>query len=249
MKLLSLNLRHDVDHWPERSKLIIEELIEQQPDIIAFQEVALSIKQAHWIAKHLNAAVPHTPYEIRVEKKGGWRAKEGIGILSRPRIVEHHRIMLPEGRRVAQHVRVKVDGKPVDLINTHLHHLPDNNESVRLKQIKVLLKWMFAKHHNRHWILVGDFNASPDSQTVAEVRKHLASAYAALHGAEPEFTSLTPLIKGLDYTSKTLDYIFYDPSGFRMNEVRLVFTEPHPEDRRLYPSDHYGLLADFNTLP
>ncbi len=248
MRLLSLNLRHDVDRWSERSRLIIKELIEEQPDIIAFQEVALPIKQAHWIADQLNAAVPHAPYHIRVAKKSGWRAKEGIGVLSRLPIKEHHRIALPEGRRIAQHIRVVLDGKPIDLINTHLHHLPDGEETTRLKQIKVLLQWMFGKHKNRCWILVGDFNASPDSQTIAEVRKRLASAYSELHGTEPEFTSLTPLIKGLDYTSKTLDYIFYDSSAFRMNDVRLVFTEPHPEDQRLYPSDHYGLLADFDIL-
>lgn len=248
VKLLSLNLRHDVDHWSKRSKLIVKELIEEQPDIIAFQEVALPIKQAHWIASQLSAALPHAPYQIRVVKKSGWRAKEGIGILSRLSVKEHHRIALPEGQRVAQHIRVNVDGKPIDLINTHLHHLPDGNESIRLKQIKVLLKWMFDKHHNRCWILVGDFNASPDSQTVAEVRKRLSSAYFAQHGTEPDFTSLTPLIKGVDYVAKTLDYIFFDPSAFRMNDVRLVFTEPHPEDARLYPSDHYGLLTEFDLL-
>ncbi len=252
MKLVSFNLRHNVDRWPERSKLILEELIEEQPDIIAFQEVALPIKQAHWIAHQLNAATAHVPYQVKVAKKGGWRAKEGIGMLSRLHMEEHHRIALPKGHRVAQHIRVKVDDKPIDLLNTHLHHLPEGNESVRLKQIKVLLKWMFVfdkPKTRRSWILMGDFNTPPESQTVAEVKKYLTSAYVALHGAEPEFTSLTPLIKGLDnYTPKTLDYIFYDPAAFRMNDVRLVFTQPHPEDVRLYPSDHYGLLVEFDVL-
>src|SRR5260370_8500782 len=55
MKLLTLNLRHDEDRWPERSELVLEELVREHPDVIAFQEVALHIDQAHFIADKLNA--------------------------------------------------------------------------------------------------------------------------------------------------------------------------------------------------
>jgi endonuclease/exonuclease/phosphatase family metal-dependent hydrolase len=251
MKLLTLNLRHNEDRWSERSELILEELMRERPDVIAFQEVALHINQAHFIADKLSANSPKGPYHVLLECKGGPQPEEGIAFLTRMKVVEHARIELSEGDRVAHFIRVEEDGEAYDIVNTHLHHLPKDDESIRLKQIRVLLDWMFQRaNQKRRWLLVGDLNAKPHSSTVNEVKKRLKSAFLSVHGVEPDFTFPTPLVSGTGewYQPRTLDYIFFDPSAFRIEEAYLAFTRPHPQDERLFPSDHYGLAAKLFRL-
>jgi endonuclease/exonuclease/phosphatase family metal-dependent hydrolase len=251
MKLLTLNLRHDEDRWPERSQLILEELTSERPDVIAFQEVALHINQAHFIADKLNATLSKEPYYVFLECKGGLQPKEGIAFLTRMKVVEHARIELPEGDRVAQFIRVEEDGETYDIVNTHLHHLPKDDEYIRLKQIRILLGWMYMETNQKcRWLLAGDFNAKPNSSTVNEVKKRLKSAFHSVHGVEPDFTFPTPLVSGTGewYQPRTLDYIFFDPSAFRIEEAYLTFTRPHPQDERLFPSDHFGLVAKLFRL-
>ena len=249
MKLMTLNLRHDANRWPERAGLIVEELMREQPDVIALQEVALSIEQAHFIARQLALCLPGQQYSVLVEPKRGLLPKEGIAFLSRLPVVEHARIDLPEGKRVAQYMRVEQDGQPYDIVNLHLHHRPHDNESVRLPQIQHVLGWMYTGRQPmlRRWIVAGDFNAAPGSAPIASLRKHLESAYAAVHGREPEYTAPTPL-RTEEYGEawvSTIDYIFFDPAALRVETARLAFNQPDPDDETLYPSDHFGLVAEF----
>jgi endonuclease/exonuclease/phosphatase family metal-dependent hydrolase len=250
MKILTLNLRHDSSRWPERAPLIVDELAREAPDVIALQEVALSIKQAHFLVDQLHARLPQSQYWVHVAKKQGWwpNPKEGIGFLSGLPVIEHKRLKLPGGERVAQRIRVEFQGQPLDIVNTHLHHRPHDRETTRLPQAKHLLKWMFDNAPpDRRWILVGDLNATPDSSTIAKIAERLTSAYAAVHGTEPDFTAPTPLV-AVSSGPKTIDYIFFDPARLRVEEVRLIGTQPHPDDPTLYASDHFGLVATLSII-
>jgi len=87
----------------------------------------------------------------------------------------------------------------------------------------------------------------PDARQITH-RVPLASAYAAIQGAEPEFTNYTRTFRG------TLDYIWFDQSTLRCAAVAPVppveqLTRagpalPNPQ----YPSDHVILVADFLLL-
>jgi endonuclease/exonuclease/phosphatase family metal-dependent hydrolase len=246
MKIVTLNLRHDADRWEERFPLVVEELRKEAPDVVAFQEVALGINQAQLIAEKLNEHVAREPYSVFVEAKGGQEQNEGIAVLTRLPVIDHHRLDLPEGNRVAQRVRVMDKKQPVDIVNTHLHHLPPDDESIRLPQITTLLDWMFGSMEKQPGrILVGDLNAVSESETIAQVRRRMASAYSALHPSEPSYTFPTPLVAGEGkwYTPRTLDYIFFEPALFQVQDARLIFKQPHPHDSTLLPSDHYGLAT------
>ena len=247
VKLLTLNLRHDADRWPERLPLIIDQVRKENPEVIAFQEVALAIDQANIIASELNRADSGQIYQVLVEPKYGPEPKEGIAFLSRLKVVKHQRIDLPgEGDRVAQYIRVSKDSQLFDIVNTHLHHKPKDLETIRLEQVKRILNWMFDRQTGEfHWLLVGDLNATPSSETIKEVMKKLASAYSAVNNVEPDFTFPTPLVSEPTdwHVPRTIDYVFFDASIFQASEARLVFTESHREDSTLYPSDHFGLVV------
>lgn len=248
MKILTLNLRHNQDRWEERLPLAVNALHSQQADVIGLQEVWLSFQQAHLIAERLNARTPNLPYSVFIQPKWGENPVEGIGILSRLPVVEHKRLELPEGERVAQSICVEVGGKRVDIANTHLHHRPENDEVIRLPQMETLLKWMFEQG-SRRWILTGDMNALPPSSTIQQAKKRLVSAYEAVHGREPTRTFPTPLVS-YDFTGPfiTIDYIFFDSAGLRAKSAQVIANQPHPDDAHLYPSDHYGLAAEFEII-
>jgi hypothetical protein len=43
----------------------------------------------------------------------------------------------------------------------------------------------------------------------------------------------------------TIDYIFFTPQTLKVQSAAVVADNVHPDDAQLCPSDHYGLLAQF----
>lgn len=247
MKIVTLNLRHNQDRWDERFPLVVEALYQEQADLIGLQEVWMPIQQAHLIANELNALAPDQPYQVMVEPKRGAESVEGIGILSRLPVLEQERLELPEGERVAQRVLVEVEGQQVSFANTHLHHRPIGDECIRLPQMRTLLAWMFSRTPVR-WILTGDMNALPESSTIAAAGERLQSAYFVVHGEHP-ITFPTPLVYATTPEWKAcIDHIFFDPRTLRASDARILGNQSHPDDATLYPSDHYGLVAEFEFI-
>ena len=246
MKILTLNLRHDADRWDNRFPLVISEILKTDPDIIAFQEVSLLIKQATLIVKEL-IMITGDHYKLFLASKWGAFPDEGIAFVTKLKVIEHQILNLPIGGRVAQCIRIRESGCLIDIVNTHLHHLPQNNELFRMEQTKYLLNWIFErKNQVSGTILVGDFNATPSSTTINIIKQKLISAFYAVHGEEPTLTFPTPLVDqgGVWHSARTIDYIFCTPTSFVMHDVQLAFTHAHTEDKSLFPSDHYGLFAE-----
>ena len=247
MKIATLNLRHNQDRWDERYPLVVDCLHRSQADVIGMQEVYIPIRQAHLIADSLNAMTSDQPYNVWMEPKWGTEAEiEGIAILSRLPVLEHERLELPEGERVAQRVVVEVDGVRVNIANTHLHHRPMEDESIRLPQMRALLDWMFSRALNR-WLLTGDMNALPESSTIAAANERLQSAYFSLHGEHP-ITFPAPLAYATrgDFRA-CIDHIFFD-SALRVTSARIIGDETPPDDPTLSASDHLGLAAEVDVL-
>lgn len=244
-KLLTLNLRHNADRWLERRPLVAAALAAHDADVIAFQEVWLPIQQADLLAADLAALTKSPTYAIRVQPKSGAEFdREGIALLSRLPVLESSSLELPVGNRVAQRVRVLKDGHAFDVVNTHLHHEPVFDESIREPQMRALLDWLNVSP-DRNWLVCGDFNAQPQSSTVQRIAARFRSAYATLHGADP-LTFPTPLVD-YDYPPVALDYIFFDPARLTPTAAEVVAAQPAAHDARLYPSDHFGLTATFTT--
>ena len=241
MKIATLNLRHNNDRWDERFPLVVDALHGTDADVIGLQEVWLPIQQAHLIAHDLNQRTPNRPYSVHVEPKWGDNPVESIGILSRLPVLDSARLDLPIEPRVAQRITVEIDGQSAHIANTHLHHRP-RDESVRLPQMRAALDWMFA-HSAGRWLLMGDMNAIPESATIQAATERLKSAHFELHHAEP-ITFPTPLVTLENYPPVCIDYIFYDANTIDVKSVHVFANQCHADDATLYPSDHYGLVAE-----
>ena len=83
--MATLNVRNRADRWRERAPLLVEQLVELDPDLISVQEVRRIPDQARWIAREASRARPDgPPWEVRKAfKTGPKRLWEGVAVLSR----------------------------------------------------------------------------------------------------------------------------------------------------------------------
>ncbi len=240
LRIATLNLRGTANRWDERFPLVIDTLLETNADVIALQEVRIKYEQHQVIADALNEK-SNQPYQALLCED--WYEPHILAnaFLARIPVIEHERIELPEGFRTAQRILIEMNLQQVNIINTHLHHKPYRDECIRLEQMGCILNWMDAQ--GKRFILVGDMNARPDSETVKLAKNSLHSAYETIHGTEPEVTFPTPLRADENLTPRAIDYIFYDEQ-FTVNDCHLIGTTPAANDETLYCSDHFGLFAE-----
>lgn len=263
--LVTINILNDMSLWGKRRYLLIDQLAEINPDIIALQEVSLkgSSSNAHWLTEALNSRIAEVEdhYDTFLCPKTGNKGHlEGIATLSRFPVKRHEILDLLTQNRVAQLLELRLNGTVVTFVNGHFFWGPeDSNE--RKDQIELMLDWLDTQPAEIPVIVVGDFNGLPDSPPIDLMRQYFDSAHRAVHGIEPEYTCPTPLpnsarVKlrnlvgwGLGKRVKpdpnwkgTLDYIFVDPRLHTLN-CKLVLDKPSESDLRIYPSDHFGIYA------
>jgi endonuclease/exonuclease/phosphatase family metal-dependent hydrolase len=104
-------------------------------------------------------------------------------------------------------------------------------------------------------VLMGDFNAVEESEAIAALTRK-AGFIDAFRTANPSQPGLT-VWQRMDETAPTVrrrvDYLFVVPGETAKGRVlssRLVLDAPRtlPDGRTLWPSDHYGVMADLDVL-
>ncbi len=265
ISIVTINILVNLSLWKKRRTLLVDQLADLNPDIIALQEVSLKgkISTAHWIAAELNqqASEKDGDYQVYLCPKTGQQATlEGIAFLSRLPAKRHETIDLQTQNRVAQLLELKLDEGNLFLVNSHF-----NLRLVKLKsqkeQIERLLNFLDTQPAEVPVIVVGDFNSKPDMSSVDLMRRYFDSAHRAVHGKEPEYTWPTLLpdskldeirrnllehigkVSDLEQPDKgTVDYIFVDPRLTTL-ECQVVLDKPDQANPLIYPSDHLGIYA------
>lgn len=134
-------------------------------------------------------------------------------------------------------------------VNCHLHSLLED-DYLRKTQAEMMLFWLdqVVNFERDLVIIVGDFNAKPDSTTYkAFLDAGYTSSYAHIHGKEPDRTFPTGLIAEFMDTDPegTFDYIFAKGHGFEIKDAKLMSDLPHDTDKTIFGSDHMAIVADF----
>lgn len=260
VKVLSINILNDLRWWQQRRNLLVDGIAEWQPDLVALQEVSLPLDNAAWLADKLGFE-----YRYLSTKTPPKDHKEAIVILSRFPIQHQQTLDLETQNRVAQLIRIELDGKSLVLVNGHFYFFWPGIPPERLAQIELLQSWLFDISSKMAVLVCGDFNAVPDSPSMQRMYKHYQSAFAAYHGHEPEYTVPTPLmrmskIETMKYYLRnsitnrnfkpwkgTLDYIFTNDK-IEVIKCEVVLDQPAADNRHLFPSDHFGLAAELELL-
>lgn len=251
-----------------RMELIYRGLRALRPDIVGLQEVCTlegggAANQAEMLAERLGLG-----YRWAWERaKGlGGELGEGLAILSRHRIRAQAAQPLPtaEGSRIVMMVELELPNGAIRCFNTHLDYHPSHGPQ-RERQVLRLDEIIRSYSDDVPAIVMGDFNATPDHDeirflrgrhTIEGRRAHYHDTYARARTLEDPSgmtwarrNSFTRRWWWLE-ADRRIDYIFLtsiSPEGLgEVRSCRVVLDQP--DDEGLYPSDHFGVLAEIWLL-
>jgi endonuclease/exonuclease/phosphatase family metal-dependent hydrolase len=208
-----------------------------EPDIVALQEVRVgrtrtgAIDQAAAVAGRLGMTLHFQP-TIRV-----FGEQFGIAILTRheSRVVRSGRLpSLSNGpsleKRSALWVSVEIQGQVLNVVNAHL----SLRSRERLHQAEALVggDWLGHPECLEPAVLLGDFNAPPQSRSYRLFASRLRDAQLSNPNGEPQATFHTraPVLR--------LDHVFVTPS------VEVVAAAPVRTPLARVASDHFPLMAE-----
>jgi endonuclease/exonuclease/phosphatase family metal-dependent hydrolase len=249
IQVATLNLRNRQDRWLSRRKLVVAELLDTKPDLVSLQEVYLPIGQARWLRNQINSRTSgHSsgPYHLVQKRRQNFIRGyfEGIAILSKLPVLAHDSIDLGYGGRIALRVNVELPSRQtLDFVAVHFHHKAEDREA-RLEQAMRLTGWLQDQNPAPIQIIAGDFNETPDGPAIQHLKSSYRSAFVEARGYDPVATFPTALVSLSNDWSGCLDYIFVSNSAGRITDAKIFCRKPAPEDPKLYPSDHVGLLAN-----
>lgn len=210
---------HDGDHIEDIAKVIRE----TKPDIVGLQEVHRGTWQArfHDQVKELQARTGLNAYFGRSFGKpdGGF----GNAILTRGTFVYAEVHPLPsfgEPRSMIESL-IRIDGTLINVYVTHLTSWGDFKAESRDEELVCLSKAVRTSKYP--YLLMGDFNAPPQSKEIQHFRKINAAQICG-----EELGPTHPL------TDKRLDYIWAD-YGWDVRSSRVL---------AIGPSDHYPVIAE-----
>jgi endonuclease/exonuclease/phosphatase family metal-dependent hydrolase len=212
------------------------------PDIIALQEIDLGRRrsraedQADLIANQLGLNKVFCPTITHGEEHYGHALLTPwpVEVIKRARLpADPHK--LSREPRAALWARVMIDGRPVNVITTHL----GLGLAERAAQVRELMgpEWIGAIPEGEPAILCGDFNLPPGNASYRRIVAKLRDVQVVTPGHQilRTFSSIRPFIR--------IDHIFLTPQ-FEAKAVMVPRT-----DLTRVSSDHLPLLADLQLAP
>jgi len=198
LTLLTYNLHQS---FGMDNKLDMEEIAstiaQADPDIIGLQEAdagrvpSLSVDQVMWLSRRLNMYSAYGP---------SWGSTYGVAVLSKYPISRQKVYLLAsaEQQRSCLETRIDVGEQSLTFFSVHL----GLNRQERERQLDELL--LYTAEAEAPKVLVGDFNAHPDSHEIGRVVEQFQDSFAAA-GSGLGYTSPA------DAPQETIDYIFVSP--------------------------------------
>ena len=265
LSVLTLNLWHDAGPWERRRARIASWIERLDPDLIGFQEV-LSGPGYDQVADILAGRDYHSAFLRASDFWGEADADFGNAVVSRWPIAERMERALPDRgdgeTRSALGVRIDAPLGPLSFWCTHLHWRLHHGNT-RQRQVAALASDVLA-HRPRDGfppIVVGDFNADPDSDEIRFMTgRHAIEGQSVLFydswevaGAEGRgctWSNRNDYARASLEPDRRIDYIFVGyplPNGLGQIESCRVVCDDAVDG--VWPTDHFGLYALFRDEP
>lgn len=268
LRLMTLNLWHDAGRWPEREKCIREWIDRLEPDVIGFQE-ALRVPYLDQVPQLLGDRGYHVDF---VGISNFWREGResevglvGNALASRWPIVDREELRLPDAgdgeQRAALSVTLDSPCGPLGVTVTHLNWKLDHGH-VRERQVVALCDLALRRRPERGFppILLGDFNAEPDSAEVRYVtgrqsRESRSVCFldawerAGTGGDGITWSNRNPWARLECEPDRRIDYVFVGLPHPRDGRGELIECRVVCDTERdgVWPSDHLGVYAELRT--
>ena len=268
VRFVSINILHggvlsgwkrDDQHLEARLDLLTDELRGLSPDVIAVQEASRGWGRGD-VAGRLAARLGmHHAYVSGAFRffGFGWvhwfvshvmNFEEGPAVLSRFPIVRREAFALPAcGRRFEPRVLLRTEleapSGPLTVFSTHTSGDPCHSRGV----VELVREHRGAGPA----VVMGDFNAVESSEAIQALTGPggFVDAFRAVRPDDPGPTVWQPVTDPVRRARRRVDYVFLAPgeaSRSRPVDSRVVIDVPGrlADGTVLWPSDHYGVLAD-----
>lgn len=247
MSMVTFNLHHDRENWPARRKVILRELQALRPDAIALQEVIQKPNvrnQAAWLARRLGY-----DYQFVSTDPPGRFKRYGNALLTRRKVLARNdHLLAPRGDyRTVAHLRIDVDGRPVNVYATHLNERSDETGSrIRAEQVADLLTFIAGTAGDAPVVIAGDFNALVDAGDLSALRNQYGDSFGSVH-VNNELAQVSTLNRHYYQAPSRIDHIFFQQDRLLAREAKILFDQPYAEGR--WASDHYGVWTRLQFAP
>ena len=269
LSVLSLNLWHDAGPYARRVERLREWIDRLDPDLIGFQEVLCGPD-----GDQAASLLADRGYQLEfVGASPFWREGEedhkrefGNTVASRWPIRERTELRLPDSgdgeTRAALSVTVDAPFGPVGFTSTHLNW-KFNHGAIREKQVAAVCDLALQNRPRKGFppILVGDFNAEPES---AEIR--YVTGLQSLEGRSVCFLDAWRMAGdgGPGHTwanvnayarealepDRRIDYIFVGfPKTTGEGQLLSCRVVCNDEKAGVWPTDHWGVYAELRSDP
>jgi endonuclease/exonuclease/phosphatase family metal-dependent hydrolase len=251
-------------HLEARLDLVSEALRALAPDVVALQEASWSRDRgevASRLAGRLGLNHVYAPASMRLFETG-WLNRfaaafmdfsEGPAILSRFPIVRWEAHKLPRcGRsldpRVMLFAELATPGGLLPVFSTHI--------SGHVCHAAALATLVRERRGDLPGVLMGDLNAVEWSAAIRGLvgEAGLFDSFRVGNPDAPGFTVWQPVTVPERRAFRRVDYVFLAPGHLFPGTVRasrVVVDAPGrlPDGTALWPSDHYGVMADLTVFP
>lgn len=260
LRVATLNIWNRLGPWEERLVAIRKEVERIQPDILGLQEVLVlpehDFDQAKLIADGFGY---HTAFGRSPDA-----ASYGMGnaIVSRWPIVRTITFALPgtDEHRCLVFAEIESPAGKIPFFSTHLNWRFDQSD-VRQLQVQCIARFVRANAPADGFppILVGDFNAEPDSDEIRFLRGLGSLGGRSVHFADSfglagdgslgaTFSRKNAYAALLREPDRRIDYILVRGGDERFRgaplSARVCFDQP---EGGAYPSDHFGVTAELRV--
>jgi endonuclease/exonuclease/phosphatase family metal-dependent hydrolase len=242
-KIAVLNLHQGFKRWTERRELIVKQLVELSPDILALNEISVPLETGRWLWRETQERYGLRYSLLQQTKSDTPSLDEAQGLLTRFPVIETGNLDYLSRGRVAQVARLEIEERQVDVYVTQLHHVREE-DGLRQYQVQHLFQWIKSRDDVSAGIVCGDFNATPDAPSV----QLIPGSFRTVQTAPTWPTGLqTPgeplLLPNAPRLSFCFDYIWIT-MNLDIRDAGRCFDQPALDDPTLWPSDHVGVWAD-----
>jgi endonuclease/exonuclease/phosphatase family metal-dependent hydrolase len=264
----SINMCGRAARWPARRHLIVGQLVDVRPVVVALQETA---GHGGWVARQINIRLTGDagrPYHFLEARVGRWpRHAAAVAVLSTLPIIYSEVIRLPYdglGLRANLELPAGAAGtrrQSLDFVSVQLWEgqgddsdsgqprllrqaTPDVGGEARLAQAMALAGRLSSHRRVPLQVAAGDYGELAGGPAVTFMRQSFRSAYSEAHGRDPLATFPTQRPSGV---GMCLDYVFVSPAVNKTVSAAIFGDKAAADEESLFPSDHVGLLVELEV--
>jgi tyrosyl-DNA phosphodiesterase 2 len=242
LRVATYNVWFDPFESRRRCAAVLAILASERPDVIALEEVTQPFLD-------VVLATPWIRQEYRISRnKVDPALRYDVVMLSRlPGRFATHELTSIMGRRMHM-IELDTTEGLLTIAGVHLESMREMTPT-RLTQIDECLP-VLTRSESAIWL--GDFNAAPETMEDARIRAHFSDTWTSLEtapGYTRDTTRNTMLAKIKDDRHQRIDRIFLKSDCLVPGEIRMLGTNPLDHAGEIFPSDHFGLVAELIRRP